>query len=297
LAKTEVSLHIAPPFRRGEVTLACMLGSLAHEGASSLVLRRPIPGVTVVRFAGERPLMRAVPEHYGTTTQLAGHSHWTSGGVQWSSAPGSVGIKVPGQVVVERAREGRLDFHAVLFDTALVHEALATLDRSPGDPRPYAIEPGDPRAQPLLTLHRHLLDDEPAHVLAQATCDALHALVDVMGAPRGRAPERRAACSAAVMRARQLLDERLTETVDLEALAAHARLDKFRLCRAFSEEVGIPPHAYVTHRRVALAAVLLARGVPQAEVASRVGFYDQSLLHRHFKRILRLTPGEFVRGH
>jgi len=260
-------------------------------------LRRPIAGVTVVRFAGERPLMRAVPEHYGTTTQLAGRSHWTSGGVQWSSAPGSIGIKVPGEVVVERAREGRLDFHAVVFDTALVDEALATLDRPLGDPHAHALAPGDPRAQPLLTLHRYLLDEEPAQVLAQATCDALHALVDMVGAPRGRASERRAAYSAAVVRARRLLDERFTEAVDLEALAAHARLDKFRLCRAFREEVGMPPHAYVTHRRVALAAGLLARGVSQAEVAARVGFYDQSLLHRHFKRILRLTPGEFVRGH
>lgn len=274
-----------------------MLASPARNTSPSPVLRRPIPGVTVVRFAGERPLMRAVPEHYGTTTQLAGRSHWTSGGVQWSSAPGSLGIKVPGQVVVERAREGQLDFHAVVFDTALVDEAFATLGRPPRDPLPLPLPPGDPRARPLLALHRHLLADEPAHVLAQATCAALHSLVDLVGASRGRTPERRATYSAAVLRARRLLDERFTETVDLEALATHARLDKFRLCRAFSEQVGIPPHAYVTHRRVALAADLLARGVPQAEVATRVGFYDQSLLHRHFKRIIRLTPGEFVRGH
>lgn len=273
-----------------------MPGSPAHKHTDSPVLRRPIPGVTVVRFAGDRPLMRAVPEHYGTTTQLAGRSHWTSGGVQWSSAPGSLGIKVPGQVVVERAREGQIDFLAVVFDTALVHEAFATLGRPPRDPHPRAIEPGDPRAQPLRTLHRHLLDDEPADVLAQATCDALHSLVDLVDTSRERTPQRRAAYSAAVTRARRLLDERFTETVDLDALAVHARLDKFRLCRAFSEAVGIPPHAYVTHRRITLAADLLTRGVPQAEVATRVGFYDQSLLHRHFKRILRLTPGEFVRG-
>jgi AraC-like DNA-binding protein len=34
----------------------------------------------------------------------------------------------------------------------------------------------------------------------------------------------------------------------------------------------------------------------QTEVAARVGFYDQSLLHRHFKRILGFTPGAFVRA-
>jgi transcriptional regulator GlxA family with amidase domain len=87
-----------------------------------------------------------------------------------------------------------------------------------------------------------------------------------------------------------MLDARLTEAVDLEALAAHARLDKFRLCRAFREQVGLPPHAYVTHRRVALAQELLAHGMSQTEVAARVGFYDQSLLHRALQTNPRLYP-------
>lgn len=93
-----------------------------------------------------------------------------------------------------------------------------------------------------------------------------------------------------------MLDERLTETVALDELAAHARLDKFHLCRAFRDEVGLPPHAYVTHRRVSRAQDLLARGIPQAEVAASVGLYDQSQLHRHFKRILGMTPGAYARA-
>jgi AraC-like DNA-binding protein len=99
-----------------------------------------------------------------------------------------------------------------------------------------------------------------------------------------------------VTRARELLDARFTEAIALDELAVHARLDKFHLCRAFRNEVGLPPHAYVTHRRIGLAGALLARGVPQAEVAARVGLYDQSQLHRHFKRIVGVTPGEYARG-
>ena len=244
--------------------------------------------------------MRAVPDHYGTTMHLAGRSHWASGGAQWSSAPGSLSVKVPGEVVVERAREGDLEFQVVLFEAAMVDEARAAMQRPVVLPRTHSIDHRDPRAQPLLTLHRHLLDDEPGAFLEDALeetmCDALHAMVDVVCGPRGAEPGRRPSFSAAVTRARALLDERFTETVGLEALAAHARLDKFRLCRAFREQVGLPPHAYVTHRRIALAQDLLARGMSQAEVAARVGFYDQSLLHRHFKRIVRLTPGAFVRA-
>jgi len=65
---------------------------------------------------------------------------------------------------------------------------------------------------------------------------------------------------------------------------------------AFREQVGLPPQAYATHWRVSLAQELLARGVPQAEVAVRVGLYDQSQLHRHFKRILGMTPGAWARA-
>jgi AraC-like DNA-binding protein len=259
----------------------------------SPVVRRALPGVWVVLFAGQRPLMRAVPEVYGSTMHLAGRSEWTSGGERWSSAPGSISLKVPGEVAVERAREGTPAFQVACFETSLIEEAQAALDRPRIRSWIHSIDPRDPRAKPLATLHRHLLDEASASALEEATCEAVHALVDTMGASSGAALVR---CSSHVSRARALLDERFTETIDLDALAAHAQLDKFRLCRAFREQVGMPPHAYVTHRRIARAQILLARGMPQAEVAATVGFYDQSLLHRHFKRIVRLTPGAFARA-
>jgi len=259
----------------------------------SPVVWRALPGVWVVRFAGPRPLMRAVPEVYGSTMHLAGRSEWTSGGERWSSGPGSISLKVPGEVAVERAREGTPAFQVACFETSLIEEAQAALDRPRIRSWLHSIDSRDPRARPLATLHRHLLDEASVSALEEATCEALHALIDTMGAPSGTGLGR---CNPHVSRARALLDERFTETIDLEALAAHAQLDKFRLCRAFREQVGMPPHAYVTHRRIARAQVLLARGMPQAEVAASVGFYDQSLLHRHFKRILRMTPGAFARA-
>ncbi len=269
---------------------------IERDDHRTLNVRRPLPGVTVARVTGGGPLLRGVPERFGTTMHLAGRSHWASGRAQWSSAPRSLSVKVPGEVSVERAREGRLEFQTVLFDTALVDEARAVLERSLVAPPMHAIDPRDARAQPLRALHRQLLEEETPVALEEAVCDAIHALVDVVCAPRGAEPARRSTLSAPVARARAMLDARLTETTDLEALAAHARLDKFRLCRAFREQVGLPPHAYVTHRRVALAQGFLADGMSQTEVAARVGFYDQSLLHRHFKRILGFTPGAFARA-
>ncbi len=264
-------------------------------GRRQIAFRRPLPGVVVGRFAGDGPLVRAVPERYSTALHLAGHSQWTSGRARWSSGPGSISIKVPGEVYAERSRDGATAFQVVLFDTALVDDARAALDRPVVAPRDHAIDERDPRARPLAELHRQLLDDESSPALEDAVCAAVTAFVDLVCAPRGSG-FRPSALSVAVARARALLDERLTETIALDELAAHARLDKFHLCRAFRDQVGLPPHAYVTHRRVSRAQELLARGIPQAEVAASVGLYDQSQLHRHFKRILGVTPGAFARA-
>jgi AraC-like DNA-binding protein len=273
-----------------------------QHGRVQIAIRSPLPGVVVSRFTTDGPLVRTVPDRYSTAVHLAGRSQWTAGRARWSSGPGMVSVKVPGEVYAERAREGRAELQVVLFDTALVDDARAALDRPVVAPPDHALDSRDPRARPIAELHRQLLaddDDDNADdaspALEQAVCAALAAFVDLAWAPRG-ARARPSAPSTAVARARAMLDERLTETISLDELAAHVRLDKFRLCRAFRAEIGLPPHAYVTHRRVSLAQGLLARGVPQAEVAVRVGLYDQSQLHRHFKRILGVTPGAFARA-
>jgi AraC-like DNA-binding protein len=266
------------------------------RGRVQIAVRHPLPGVAVSRFESDGHLMRAVPDRYSTAFHLAGHSEWSTGRARWSSSPGTVSIKVPGEVYAERARDGRAKFQVVLFDAALVDDARAALDRPIIAPQAHAIDGSDPRARPLAELHRQLLaDDAPSPALEHAVCAALSAFAELACAPRGTcfSPS---AWSVAVARARTLLDARFTETVGLDELAAHARLDKFRLCRAFHDEVGLPPHAYVTHRRVSLAQALLARGLPQAEVAARVGLCDQSQLHRHFKRIVGITPGAFARA-
>jgi AraC-like DNA-binding protein len=256
-------------------------------------VRTALPGVVVVRFEGDGPLVRAIPERYSTAFHLAGHSQWTTSRARWTSAPGAISVKVPGEVYVERARDGRAEFQVVMFDTALVDDARAALDRPRIALREHGIAGRDPRARPIAELHRQLLRDDDDDDIEDAVCAALAAFVDIACAGSTCASS---AVSAAVARARALLDERLTETIGLGELATHARLDKFHLCRAFRDQVGLPPHAYVTHRRVSRAQELLVRGMPQAEVAARVGLYDQSQLHRHFKRILGVTPGAFARA-
>src|SRR5690606_37034945 len=78
------------------------------------------------------------------------------------------------------------------------------------------------------------------------------------------------------------------------SVADYARTDKFHLCREFSREFGLPPYAFLTQARVVRASILLRRSMAPSDVASRVGFCDQSQMHRHFVRIVGCTPGIYA---
>jgi len=100
----------------------------------------------------------------------------------------------------------------------------------------------------------------------------------------------------AVARAREFLHAHAAEEVRLERLAAEAGVSPCHLSRSFSLEVGVPPHAYQLQLRVGRAKALLADGAAPAEVAARTGFFDQSHLGRHFRRLVGVTPGAYASG-
>ncbi|MFH8488445.1 AraC family ligand binding domain-containing protein [Streptomyces longisporoflavus] len=94
---------------------------------------------------------------------------------------------------------------------------------------------------------------------------------------------------------RDLLDERLADGVTLDEAARLVHAHPSHLVRAFSGTFGIPPHQYVMSRRVDRARRLLLAGLTAGEVASATGFYDQSHLTRHFKRVVGIAPGRYAR--
>ncbi|NEC11831.1 AraC family transcriptional regulator [Streptomyces sp. SID8014] len=63
------------------------------------------------------------------------------------------------------------------------------------------------------------------------------------------------------------------------------------LVRAFVTAFGIAPHRCLTTPRVGRARRLLLDGLPPGEVAVAAGFYDQSPLNRHFKKVVGHHPG------
>jgi AraC-like DNA-binding protein len=95
--------------------------------------------------------------------------------------------------------------------------------------------------------------------------------------------------------ARGLLSERLTDPPSLDDLALATEMSPFALLRAFRDETGLPPHAYLTQLRVRLARRLLDGGMAPAAVAAEAGFADQAHLTRHFKRIVGVPPAAYQR--
>jgi AraC-like DNA-binding protein len=73
-------------------------------------------------------------------------------------------------------------------------------------------------------------------------------------------------------------------------------MSKYHLLRAFREAVGLPPHAYVTHLRIARGKQLLRAGVSPADVAAALGFVDQSHFARHFRLQIGTSPSRFQKA-
>jgi AraC-like DNA-binding protein len=99
---------------------------------------------------------------------------------------------------------------------------------------------------------------------------------------------------AVARRLRELLDERIVEGLSLEEAAELVQAHPAHLVRAFSGAYGIAPHQYLNSRRVDRARRLLLAGHPPTEVASATGFFDQSHLTRHFKKLVGVTPGRYA---
>ncbi|HKT62515.1 helix-turn-helix domain-containing protein [Burkholderia sp. 22313] len=90
------------------------------------------------------------------------------------------------------------------------------------------------------------------------------------------------------------IDASFAQPLNLDTLAAVAGLSVSRFTARFRSEVGLSPHRYLCLVRVRRAQDLLCAGLAPSVVATEVGFFDQSHLCRHFRRVLGITPRDYV---
>ena len=158
-----------------------------------------------------------------------------------------------------------------------------------------------PAAHPACVLLRQLEGEldrrEGSALVAEGIARAIAVLLlrEYLPLPAHRPPE--AAPPVAVLRAVELMRQRLAEPLGLEEIAEFVGLSPFHFARQFKAATGHPPHEYLVRLRVDRAQDLMShvgKDWTMAAIAHESGFADQSHMSRHFKRVLGVTPGEFI---
>jgi len=240
--------------------------------------------------------VRHTHETYAVAAITEGCETFYHRGEQRYAWAGSVAVVCPGELHDGEPYAGGFEYRTFYPSPELMQEvtedvAGRPLARPPWFPQSVVRDPE--LCAELALLHAALRPGEPTSALEQdaRVVGFLTRLIarwaDLDAAP----PVSRE--SAAVARAREMLDARIADDVDLATLAGVAGLSRSHLIRAFRREVGLTPHAYQIDRRFRAASRLLERGEPPGEVAAACGFFDQSHLNRAFKARMGVTPGAY----
>ena len=99
-----------------------------------------------------------------------------------------------------------------------------------------------------------------------------------------------------LLRARDLVDSRYDEPLDLDALARTAHVSPRHFSRSFRQTFGETPHQYLLSRRIERARYLLRTTDMQvADVCLAVGFKGVGSFTTTFRRHVGLSPTEYRR--
>ena len=278
------------PGGSGDLTL---VGMQSPEARQRVRFWRPDTQAVLgmLRVEGEERAWTTYAEHYTVVVVYQGaFDGWYRGGVR-THAAGTLKLKEPGELHRDVKVHAPFTLQGAGIAREQVEAAAEALGRR-GEAhfRASGFGRGERATRLAFALHEALVSPQ-ASELERATL-----LAELLGETLGTVAPRVGRATRAVRRAREFLHDALVDKVTLDQLAEHAGLDKFHLVRAFRAEVGVPPYEYLTHLRVARARELLQRGTRVATAAQEVGLYDESQLHRHFRRIVGLTPGAYARS-
>jgi transcriptional regulator GlxA family with amidase domain len=97
-----------------------------------------------------------------------------------------------------------------------------------------------------------------------------------------------------LLRARDTMDRRYREELDVPALARVALLSEAHFVRRFGAEFGETPHRYLQRRRIERATALLRDTEdPVTEVCLAVGFSSLGTFSRTFSALLGVSPSGY----
>jgi AraC-like DNA-binding protein len=253
-----------------------------------------LPGVELKRVERSRSLQRRIKEHCTLAWVVSGRVQtWRRGGTR-SYQAGAIIVSRPGDVHADRKIDEPVSYSITAFAPERVLAARAALAAGHSPVLDLdELDEGAPEAALVRRMHRALYEtacsQQRQEELVSETLIALLRLSSRGKRSSAADPPR------SVVRAQEYMRAHLSDSLCLDEIAQAAALDPFRLIRAFRTHVGLSPYEWLTHVRVQQAKALLAQGSSAVEVAQRLGYCDQSQLHRHFRRIVGTTPGAYAR--
>jgi AraC-like DNA-binding protein len=256
--------------------------------------RSELPGVEMLEVVdSQRPWRRV-----SSTFELMISDTWRGQLAYFGSlhrvAPGTLFCPGPGDSFELSGAASPGSFRVLMIDRESFCLALAKHGLSPESLQLNRVIPAIPQElmaalEPLL---EELRPDSRASRIESRMQGLTCALAKHLGGP-APAP-RRAPCMRVAELVRKLIHADEAGALDLTALSRELGLSRFQVLRAFKRAYGLPPQTYRLCSRIAQAQRLLSLGYRPAYVAAELQFVDQSHFTRHFKRLLRVTPSEYV---
>ncbi|MEK1943789.1 MAG: AraC family transcriptional regulator [Pseudomonas sp.] len=212
------------------------------------------------------------------------------------STPGQVFMLEPGEIHDGTAPSAEGFTYSMLYLDPhwLEREVRALFEQAPASCLPGFARTliGDTRLAQATLLAFQALHGNELRIVRQTALDGL--LAQMTAHLHWRQPQLLdPRLPLVAQRARDYLHAHGHDDIGLDDLARISGVDRFRLTRAFKAAFGMAPHAYLIQLRLAKARHLLARGETPVQVASALGFADQSHLGRWFRRAYQLTPADY----
>jgi AraC-like DNA-binding protein len=247
------------------------------------------------RFIGHRYARHAHDYFVVAFVERGAASYWYRGAQRIASA-GQVFVINPDEPHTgESATPGGYVYRVLYPRIELVSRVAADIGSNKNEPFFKESVSQDRRLAGLLSnFHRFLADKAPAARCESLFIEALERLIthhsDAQLTRRKIGSER-----PAVRKAREYIQAHFSEDISISRLASLVSLSPYYFARAFENETGLPPHAFLESVRIRKARELLDKGHTVVSAALSVGYADQSHLTHRFKRLLGITPGQYVR--
>jgi AraC-like DNA-binding protein len=252
-----------------------------------------LPGVQGLTFDGASQIYSHYNDVFSIATLFRCESSISFRGKAHQGLDGAVGLLEPDGIFRHLHIPIAESVGKLHIDAAVMDEARRALGGRTSAIRVRTVITRSPALfQALARLHA-ALDQQASGLERQELFARVLERVFIDRVDGSVAPPAKGYETAAVKRVRDILHARSAEQVSLQELAAATGLSQFYLLRVFGRCMGLPPHQYQTHVRLARARALLRRGEPASQVAIAVGFADQSHFVRAFRRFHGLTPGAY----